>query len=163
MYQCNNLIDYVDKKDVKKLHCRRFLSRAGVEPRNIIKDDVATIRPVLEYAAPIWQAIPEYLSRKIESIQKRALRIIYPLIDSYDEATSLANIPTLKFRREQLCKRYMIKMKNKDHPLHMMLPKCKTSQCSYRLRNEQNNIVFFNNICKCKTLRTEQFFTFKYF
>ena len=35
------------------------------------------VRPVLEYAAPVWQNIPDFLSYKIESIQKRVMRIIF--------------------------------------------------------------------------------------
>jgi hypothetical protein len=30
------------------------------------------IRPILEYAVPVWQAIPEYLSHKIESVLRKA-------------------------------------------------------------------------------------------
>ena len=37
------------------------------------------VRPPLEYAAPVWQVIPDFLSYMIESIQKRAMRIIFPL------------------------------------------------------------------------------------
>ena len=36
-------------------------------------------------AVPVWQAIPEYLSQKIESVQKRALKIIKPGEESYEE------------------------------------------------------------------------------
>ena len=34
---------------------------------------VSTVRPVLEYAVPVWQNIPAYLSEAIERVQKRAL------------------------------------------------------------------------------------------
>ena len=54
------------------------------------------------------QAIPDYLSNKIESIQRRAFRIILPLTESYDEALMLAQIPTLESRREYLCKEYIL-------------------------------------------------------
>ena len=43
---------------------------------------------ILEYA--VWQNIPEYLCNSIESIQKRALKIIYPDC-SYDQALVLTN------------------------------------------------------------------------
>jgi hypothetical protein len=71
-----------------------------------------------------------------------ALRIIFPSIDSYDEATLMAQIPTLESRREQLCKKYMIKMKMENHPLHFMLPKPKMSECRYSLRSGQNKYCF---------------------
>ena len=100
----NKHVDYIYKKACKKLYSLRVLRRAGVEQRNILKVYLTTIRPVLEYAVPIWQAIPDYLSERIESILTRALRIIFPSIDNYNEAMMMAQIPTLESRRELLCK-----------------------------------------------------------
>ena len=57
-----------------------------------------TLRYVLEYAAPVWQNIPDFLSYKIESIQKRAMRIIFPLM-SYNEALNALNLTALSDRR----------------------------------------------------------------
>ena len=34
------------------------------------------IRPHFEYASPAWSALPGYLSEKLESLQRRAIRII---------------------------------------------------------------------------------------
>jgi hypothetical protein len=102
----NKHVDYIYKKACKKLYSLRVLRRAGDEQRNILKVYLTTIRPVLEYryAVPIWQAIPDYLSERIESIQTRALRITFPSIDNYNEAMMMAQIPTLESRRELLCK-----------------------------------------------------------
>ena len=37
------------------------------------------VRPVLEYARPVWQTnLPNYLSDSIELIQNRALKSIFP-------------------------------------------------------------------------------------
>ena len=99
-------VDYIYEKACKKLYSLRVLRRAGVEQRNIniLKVYLTTIRPVLEYVVPIWRAISDYLSERIESIQTRALRIIFPSIDNYNEAMMMAQIPTLESRRELLCK-----------------------------------------------------------
>ena len=48
-------------------------------------------RSVLEYAAQILQDIPACLSDAIESIQRRALRIIFPN-SSYQQALDQANL-----------------------------------------------------------------------
>ena len=48
-------------------------------------------RSVLEYAAQISQDIPAYLSDAIESIQRRALRIIFPN-SSYQQALDQPNL-----------------------------------------------------------------------
>ena len=74
-----------------------------VEPENILKVYPSTIRPVLEYAIPIWQSIPDYLSDRVESIQRRALRIIYPEAESYDQSLRVAKLETLASRRISLC------------------------------------------------------------
>jgi hypothetical protein len=35
-----------------------------------------TIRPVLEYASPVWGGIPKYFETEIERVQQRSLRIL---------------------------------------------------------------------------------------
>ena len=52
----NKHVDYTYKKACKKLYSLRVLRRAGVEQRNILKVYLTTIRPVLKYAVPKWQA-----------------------------------------------------------------------------------------------------------
>ena len=49
----------------------------------------------LEHGVPVWQAMPTLLSVKIESIQKRALRIIFRAAVSYTDALYLAQLTTL--------------------------------------------------------------------
>ena len=70
----NAHIDYIYTKACKRLYALRILVRVGVKKRSIIKVYVTMIRPILEYAVPVWQSIPEHLCQKIESIQRRALR-----------------------------------------------------------------------------------------
>ena len=55
---------------------------------------------------PVWQSIPNYLSDKIESIQKRALRIVFPSADNYNDALEVARLDTLACRGEKLCIEY---------------------------------------------------------
>ena len=68
---------------------------------NRVKVYACNIRSVLEYAAQVWQDIPAYLSDAIESIQRRALRIVFPAL-SYQQALNQANLPRLANRREFL-------------------------------------------------------------
>ena len=44
---------------------------------------------------PVWLSIPDYLSDKMESIQKRALKIISSCADSYSIALVLARAETI--------------------------------------------------------------------
>ena len=72
-----------------------------------------------------------YLSDNIETIQKRCLRTIFPG-NSYDEARSISNLPTLFERRTKLCQSYFRKMHNADHKLNNLLPNQRN--ISYDLR-----------------------------
>lgn len=159
----NSHIDYIYKKACKKLYSLRVLRRAGVDQVSILNVYISTVRPVLEYAVPVWQSIPGFLSDKIESIQKRALRIIFPTAEKYTEALKLAHLDTLADRRNNLCVKYMDKMKRKDHPLHSLLPTHVDNSCRYSLRKKSDQVYLFKNCSTCRTKRAEAFFTFKYF
>ena len=79
-----------------RLYSLRVLKRAGVDEMSILKVYLTTIRPVLQYAIPVWQAIPGYLSDKKESLHKRVLQIVFPYIDSYKGALLAAGLDTLE-------------------------------------------------------------------
>ena len=69
----------------------------------------------------MWQDIPDYLSDRMESVQKRALKIKYPN-SSYSQALSLANETTLSNRLELLCHKFMAEMMDtRDHPLSYLV------------------------------------------
>ena len=60
----------------------------------------------------VWHtSLPTYLSDHIETIEKRCLRTIFPG-DSYDEARSISNLPTLFEIRIKLCLSYFRKTHN---------------------------------------------------
>ena len=109
---------------------------------------------------PVWQSIPGYLSDKIESMQKRVLKIIFLCADSYSDALELAWVETPAYRRDKICKEYMCKMKDLNHPL---LPIRLDSTCPYTLRHKSDQRYFYRYVTTSRTKRTEDFFTFKYF
>ena len=116
-------MEYICKKASKRLYSLRLLKRAGMDEMSILKVYLNTIRPVLEYAIPVWQAIPGYLSDKIESLQKRVLRIVFRCIDSYNGGLLAAGLDTLEHRRGWLCDKYMKRITtNTSHPLNALLP-----------------------------------------
>ena len=83
--------EYVIAKAAKRLYALRLLKRAGVMPKDILKVYLCNVRSVLEYAAQVWQDILAYLSDSIESIQRRAMKIIFP-DSSYENALNQANL-----------------------------------------------------------------------
>ena len=157
-------MDYIVKKACKKLYSLRVLRRAGVSRASILKVYLTTIRPALEYTVPVWQSIPDYLNDIIESVQKRALKIV-SAEESYMEALGQANLPTLQERREDVCYKYMKKMKSRDHPLFKLLPRPVAGTCNYKLRKSSEKFLLFNGsiTCTCRTKRAHSFFTFRYF
>ena len=84
---------------------------------------------------PVWRLISEVQSEKLESIQKRALKIIFHSTQTYTEALSLARLEALAARRIYLCKKHINKMRCTNHPLNMLLPKQLVKCCKYELRD----------------------------
>jgi len=103
-------------------------------PKDILKVYLCNVRSVLEYAAQVWQNIPAYLSDAIESIQRRALRIIFPN-SSYQQALSLTNLLTLANRRILLSKKLMADMRDESHPISFLAPKVTIRTMPYQLRS----------------------------
>ncbi|KAI8493179.1 hypothetical protein Bbelb_291830 [Branchiostoma belcheri] len=69
---------------------------------------VTYIRPVTEYAAPVWHSgLSTLLCNKLEKVQRRALRIILGKdFISYSKACEQLALPTLKGRREELAVKF---------------------------------------------------------
>ena len=94
-------IDSLIKKTSKRLYFISQLKRAKVSPEDLIKFYVACIRSVLLYACQVYHYnLPEYLSKSLEQIQKRAMRIIYGYDTSYNSALEQAGINKLSDCRQ---------------------------------------------------------------
>ena len=96
---------------------------------------------------------------QIESVQKRALKIIDPN-SSYRQALSLANETALSNRRELLCHKFMSEMTDThDHPLSSLVSTALQRTNPYNLID----LVFLRLFDKfMRTKRSENSFTFKY-
>ena len=140
---------YICGKSAKRLYFLRLLKRAGVLQSEITAVYSSIVRSVLEYACELWHpGLTKEQSMKIERIQKRALRIIYPDLD-YSDALVESKLQSLETRREQACNKLFVDMCKTTHKLHRLIPDVKTS--TYELRNP-------NMLAKPKlrTLRAER-------
>ena len=72
----NKHINEISNKACKRLFCLRECRRANLPTEIGILCYETKIRPLLEYAAPIWGGFPKYLSDEIENIQERSMRIL---------------------------------------------------------------------------------------
>ena len=73
------------------------------------------------------------LSKDIERVKKRCLKIIYPNL-SYSEALKKSGLARLDSRREEITQCTFRQVKCPTHPLYHMLPPCKVSTSQMTLR-----------------------------
>ena len=111
----NAHVESICKKAATRLYFLKQLKRAKVPPNDMLLFYITCIRPVLEYACPVFQhSLPQYLSNEMERLQKRALRIILPDL-SYAEALVALDITSLYERREALRNLYFISFYSSYH------------------------------------------------
>lgn len=124
------------KKANKRLYFIVLLKRARVPLTDIVNFYCTTIRPILEYCAPVLHhALSAYLNEDIERIQKRVLSIISPEM-SYWECLDSLGLPTLYDRRIELCHHLSDSIANNpEHKLCHLLPSRKKS--SHNLRRQE--------------------------
>ena len=139
-------MDYINQKASKRLFYLRQLKYAGLSQIDLIKVYKALIRSICEYACPVWSTgISKGLSNKLESIQKRAVRIILPFV-LYDDACNELKLATLLSRRRDLCHAFFKDMTSPTHRLNSILPQKKNLK--YGLRSQ---VAF--EFPRCKTNR----------
>ena len=115
-------VEHITKKANRKLFCLNMLKRAKVEQKDMVKIYCSRVRPVIEYATPVWHpGLTQELTDSIEDIQRRACKILCPLL-SYEDALSTMDLPTLKERRTDLCKAFFHKIQDPDDKSHKILP-----------------------------------------
>ena len=68
------------------------------------------IRPGVEYSHTVYHSlIPEYLSLKLETVQKQAMKVIFGHNIDYNNLIENGTIESLKSRREQAVARFAVK------------------------------------------------------
>ena len=80
------------------------------------------VRSVLEYASPTWAGLTQYLSDQIESIQKGALKIIFPSL-CYEDALKKSGLILLRQRREDACITFLKRSYSSSDLLRRLVPR----------------------------------------
>ena len=120
----------------KRVYMLYQLKRAGIGQHDLVTIHVSVIRPVLEYACPVWHTnLNRHLTESIETVQKRALNCIYPGYE-YADILCLTNLQCLKERRDRLCKRYFQKIMETPHRLNYLLPRQRSNTYGVRTFNK---------------------------
>ena len=149
-------IEHIVKKANKRLYALRTLKKSGITTMQLVQVYCSIVRSVLEYACPVWAALPKYLDDAIESVQKRALRIVLPNCH-YDDVLIQSGITTLSQRREEACTNF-IKRDCLSSPVLKPLIPCVSIDRPYCLRSGERVPVRFVP----KTKRFADFCTIKY-
>ncbi len=151
----NHHISEISRKVSKRLYFLKQLKRAGVATKDLVIFYTTCIRPIMEYACPVYHnSLPNYLSDELESLQKRAMRIIFPFV-SYFEALELAKLETAYNRRQtQTTNLFQEISHNPEHKLYRFLPKL--NKCNFKLRNTRK---FHVPVCKTNRLQNSFFYT----
>ena len=109
----NQHVEYIVKRANKRLYALRLLKKSGLPHTDLVQIYCSLIRSVVEYASPVWAALPDYLSDLLEAVQRRALRIIFP-DNSYEESLAFSALPTLSQRRDLACIRFVKDLPNTE-------------------------------------------------
>jgi hypothetical protein len=119
----NEHIQYICKKVASRLYLLRQLKRAQLPAKDLFLFYITCIRSIVEYACQVFHTgLPQYLSDDLETLQKRALRVIYPDL-LYNETINALNITTLFERRQVLNDRLFKEIvEDSSHKLNKRLP-----------------------------------------
>ena len=119
-------IEKICNKVSTKLYFLKLLKRAGLSLDDLRYFYIAVVRPVLEYACVVWNhSLTKTQSDRLESLQKRALRIIYGDLatgNPYLTVLPLVKLESLQERRHKLSKFFFDKICQEDNCLHDLLP-----------------------------------------
>lgn len=130
-------VDNILSKATRRLYFLKQLRRAGVPSNQLLHFYLAVIRPVLEYACPVWHhLLNKAQTDQIEAIQRRAIRIIYNYTHGMPYFSSLfvAGISSLAHRRENLSRKFFKSMLQPGSCLFHLIPPPRTSAVVSRLR-----------------------------
>jgi hypothetical protein len=110
----------------KRLHFLKLLKRSKMTTDGLLHYYKAIIRPVVEYACPVWQSsltVDEH--RQLEAVQKRAVFIISGSND-YEFYCSLYDLELIQTRLDNLSRKFYYKTLQPHDCLSKLIPRRET-------------------------------------
>jgi len=112
---------------VGKANSRKYfilvLKRLGVGLSDLVKCYCVFVRPLLEYAVPVWHSgLTNQQSLSLERVQKQTLRILLPDA-TYRQACSITGLERLDVRRVELCRRFALNLLRSGSFSHWLPPR----------------------------------------
>ena len=135
----NAHIDSIVKKGQKRLYGLSQLKHSGMGTTKSIQFYRTCIQPIAEYTRPVFHnSLAVHLAEELESIQKCAIWIIFPL-RPYNKVLHETGLVTLSKRRQTIVNGLLNDMVgNNQSKLHHLLPQCNPQnrnlrhQCTFR-------------------------------
>ena len=94
-------VTHIYQKAFKRLYYLRELKRSGVPTKLLCKVYTSIIRPVLQYACPVWyKSLPKEIKTLLESVQKQNLP---NYLATYAEACLQLVLPNLETCHPKIC------------------------------------------------------------
>ena len=122
----------ITRKGNKRLHHLRQCRKAHLPTEVGLTTYCTKIRPLLEYAAPVWGGIPLYLMNELERVQRRSLRVIGLPMDT---------LPSISERIEELTLREMETIiRDKKHPSQHLVAIAHSHDYSTRAKENNTNV-----------------------
>ena len=111
----------------KRLHFLKLLKRSAMTTDDLLHYYKTVIRPVIEYACPVWQSsLTVDEQRKLDAIQKRAIMIISGSND-YEFNCSLYDLELMQTRLDKLSRKFYSKILQPNDCLNKLLPPSRRS------------------------------------
>lgn len=132
----NSHVNALCCKASSRLYFLKLLKRSCVSESDLLLFYISMIRSVLEYACPVWHTgLTAEQGHRLESVQKRALAIIYGNNNNYIDNCAKANVLTLNTRRDMLCRSFFKQLSRSDNCLDYLLPCSRSTEVTDRLRH----------------------------
>ncbi len=121
-------------KASKRLHFLKLLKRSSVTVDDLLQYYKSVIRPIIEYACPVWQSGLTIEQRdRLESLQRRALKLIFNSLD-YELYCALYNIEPISVRLDNLACSFFRKICRDNDCLNYLLPCKRPTELLHKLR-----------------------------
>lgn len=128
-------VNLVCLKANKRLHFLKLLKRSSMSVEDLLHYYKSVIRPVLEYACPVWQSsLSACQLSHLESIQRRALRIILSNVDEYGIQCAMCDLDTISVRLDYLAQSFFKRICRSNDCINYLLPlddRCLTQTLRY--------------------------------
>ena len=136
-------VDAICKKTSKLLYALRLLKRNALPVSVLFNVYCTCFRPILEYSCEAWyNNLLAYLSIQIESVQKRAFRIIYPTF-TYCQAMHTVKVRSLHYRRGILCECLFHRELDPEHKSNSLHPPLRPNE-----HNLRHHLSFKVPVCR---------------